>query len=60
MKVREYIVMAECIERGVEYGYTRAYKHDDNPSEEFIKETIAQAVQNEICEYFIFDEQNDE
>lgn len=60
MKVREYIVMAECIERGVEYGYARAHKHDDNPSEEVIKEAIAQAVQNEICEYFIFDEQNDE
>ena len=60
MKVREYIVMAECIERGVEYGYARAYKHDDNPSEEVIKEAIAQAVQNEICEYFIFDELGDE
>jgi len=60
MKVREYIVMAECIERGVDLGYHRAHKHDDNPSEDTIKEAIALAVQNEICEYFIFDELGDE
>ncbi len=60
MKVREYIVMAECIERGVDLGYHRAYKHVDSPSEDAIKEAIALAVQNEICEYFIFDELGDD
>lgn len=53
--INEYKIMSECVERGVEYGYMRAYKHNDDPSEEFIKNEIMEHVMNEICEMFGFD-----
>ena len=33
MKANEYKILEECVERGVDYGYQRAFKHTDNPSE---------------------------
>lgn len=41
MKIRsEYNLICDCIERGVEIGYYRAYKHTDNTGEEMIKHEI--------------------
>lgn len=56
MRVNEYLVLSDCVERGVEYGYHRAYKYTDEPSPESIRNEVCQAVLNEICEYFIFGE----
>ena len=64
MKVKEYIVMDECLERGVSVGWMRAFKHLDMPDElwEFleknehhIKDAIVQCVSNDIYEHFDFD-----
>ena len=54
--VKIYPVMARCIEEGVAYGITRAYKHTDSPSKEQIKEAIEQAVIDELCIWFKFDD----
>lgn len=55
MKPKFYPILTDCIERGVQFGLNRAYKHDDNPP----RDVIAQAVENEIMiqlhEYFVFD-----
>lgn len=47
-----YKLIVEAVEAGIAYGYHRAYKYADDPSEEYIKEQLAQAVLNEICDRF--------
>jgi hypothetical protein len=54
MQVKEYTVLTDCVERGVDYGMTRAYKHTDTPTTEYIKNQIVDAVLLEISEYFTF------
>lgn len=56
MKVNEYFVLSDCVERGVEYGMSRAYKHTDFPTNEQIKIALIDAVLLEISEYFNFDD----
>ena len=55
MKVKEYTVLVDCIERGIEYGMNRAFKHSETPTRAYIGEQIADAVLLEISEYFTFD-----
>ena len=55
MKVKEYTVLTDCVERGVAYGMSRAYKHSDTPSADYINQQITDAVLLEINEYFTFD-----
>ena len=61
MRAKEYNLMLQCIETGVMLGWNRAHKHGDNPDPQHIRDQIEQAVVNEICEWFDFDEvkQND-
>lgn len=54
MRVNEYKILRECVERGVSWGLIRAVKHTDTPSEEARKETIIDAVMLEIGDNFIF------
>ena len=57
MRVRAYPVLADAVEAGVRYGWRRAYKYISTPSEDDIREAITQAVLNEICEAFSFDDE---
>lgn len=59
MKVREYTLMQDCVERGIRLGLARARKHDDDPSEERMSEHILSAVMLEICESWKFDADED-
>ena len=43
------------VEEGIRYGWQRAYKHTDHPTEDGFKTAIEQAVMNAICEVFEFD-----
>ena len=56
MKVRAYPVLCRAIEDGVTYGWRRAHKHVDAPDAQTIEEQIVTAVVNEICQYFDFDD----
>lgn len=56
MKPNTFRIIQEAVENGVALGYNRAYKHSDAPSEEVMKQQIYEAVMNEICEWFVFDE----
>jgi hypothetical protein len=56
MVAKEYNVMQMAVSAGVEYGYNRAHKHTDSPSEDQIKEFIIKAVMDDICEWFVFEE----
>lgn len=60
MKVREYVLLRECVEKGVQRGLHRAYKHSENPDHDQVCAQIENCVMAEIIEYFIFpDEEND-
>jgi hypothetical protein len=56
MKAKEYNLIAQCVETGVMLGWNRAHKHDATPEDEAIRDAIEQAVLNEICEWFDFEE----
>jgi len=56
MKAKEYNLMSMAVENGISYGYSRAFKHTDTPTEEAIRNAIYEAVMNEICENFTFDD----
>ena len=55
IQVKVYPVLERAVDAGVNYGYRRAHKHTDKPSEETIKEAICQQVMNELCEALEFD-----
>ena len=56
MKVKEYPVIKDCVEAGVSYGYTRAFKYQDEPPLDHIVATITDAVMAEMCEYIKFED----
>ena len=59
LEVKVYTVLEECIESGINWGFIKAYKHDDNPSEDKIKEELLRAIMLNISEKFNFPEFND-
>lgn len=60
MKPKSYQLLIQCIEDGVAYGYSRAHKHTDNPSEDMIKDNIENGVLNAIHEWFYFPQEFDD
>lgn len=61
MKIKsEYAILAECVERGVEIGYARAFKHADNPDPLLLRQAIYGSVLSEVSEYFSFDDEGAE
>jgi hypothetical protein len=56
MKPKIRVILEQAIEEGVRYGYSRAHKHIENPSEGAVIEAIEDAVMSQIYEYFDFDE----
>ena len=55
MKANDYMVLERAIEEGINYGFVRAYKHTEKPSEDDVKEAVNLAVMTAICEWFSFD-----
>lgn len=55
MKANEYLVMNQAVEDGVAYGWMRAHKHVENPTEDQIKDAIVEGVMSTICQWFMFD-----
>ena len=60
MKPKFRNVLELAIEQGVRYGYNRAFKYIENPSENTIVESIAEQVMNSIDEWFDFEENNND
>ena len=56
MKPKEYALLEQNVEDGIRRGYSRAYKHADNPTEEQIVDAIHNAVMGGICEAWTFDD----
>ncbi len=57
MKPKFRVILEQAIEEGVRYGYRRAHKHVEHPTEESICEHIEKQVMSSIYEYFDFEEQ---
>lgn len=56
MKPRLIPLLEQCIETGIQRGWDRAFKHDDNPPEDMVRERIREAIWLELYEWFDFDE----
>ena len=54
--VRVYALMERAVEDGVRVGWSRAHKHEDDPEPETVRMAVADAVLNELCEWFSFPE----
>ncbi len=58
MKVKFRVILEQAINEGTRRGYCRAFKHNEDPSEEVICETIEECVMSQIYEYFTFDDED--
>lgn len=58
MRINEFAVMAECVERGVTAGWTIG--HEDGLQPAAIQDRITQEVLDRICELFVFADAYDE
>lgn len=56
VRIDLYRLIADAVERGIAYGWSRAYKHTDTPEPDSVKQDIEDAVMNELCEFIQFDE----
>ena len=52
MKPKMLPVLEMCIENGLTYGYSRAFKHTDDPTEDQITQAIKDAIMHELYEWF--------
>lgn len=52
MRAKEYALLEMAVRTGIEYGYTRAHKHTDTPSETAVIDSIQMAVMNDINDWF--------
>ncbi len=59
MKPKIHVILSQAIEEGVRRGYSRAFKHNVDPSEEIICETIEECVMSSLYEYFTFPNDED-
>lgn len=48
-------LLERCIETGFDLGWARAHKHTTTPDEAHLKAQIANAIWQEIHEWFSFD-----
>ena len=58
MKPKFRVILDQAISEGVLRGYRRAFKHNENPTEETIIETIEDCVISSLYEYFTFPEED--
>jgi hypothetical protein len=58
MKPKLHKILETAVEQGVSYGFSRAHKHIENPSEGAIIDSIVEQVMNSLDEWFDFDDVN--
>lgn len=60
MKPKTSVVLEHCIETGLRLGYTRAFKHTDNPDEYTIIGKQHDAIMEEIYQWFDMENMNED
>ena len=58
VKLNAYAVISRAVEEGVTYGYNRAHKHTETPTEDQMVEAIQNAVMSALCEVMVFNEED--
>jgi hypothetical protein len=56
MKPNFHKILEMAVEQGVSYGYRRAHKHIENPTEGAIIDNIVEQVMNSLDEWFNFED----
>jgi hypothetical protein len=59
IRVNAYAVISRAVEEGVAYGYMRAHKHVDSPTEAHLTSEVTDAVMGALCGVLDFDAQTD-
>lgn len=54
-RVNAYGILSRAVEEGTRYGWSRAHKYTDNPSEDTILNAIQDMVMAAISDVFIFE-----
>jgi hypothetical protein len=57
MRPKFHKVLETAIEDGVKYGYSRAHKHVENPTEGAIIDSIVEQVMNSLDDWFTFEDE---
>ena len=57
MKPNFHKILEMAVEQGVSYGYRRAHKHVENPTEGAIIDNVVEQVMNSLDEYFDFEDE---
>jgi hypothetical protein len=57
MKPKFRKVLEIAVEQGVSYGYCRAHKHVENPTEGAIIDSIVEQVMNSLDDWFEFEDE---
>jgi len=56
MKPNFHKILEMAVEQGVSYGYRRAHKHIENPTEGAIIDNVVEQVMNSLDEWFNFED----
>jgi hypothetical protein len=56
MRPKFHKILETAVEEGVRYGYRRAHKHIENPTEGAIIDNVVEQVMNSLDEYFTFED----
>jgi len=57
IRLDTYKIIDSTIENAIRYGYVRAHKHIENPSENHMIQEIHHAVMNDLCDILKFDDE---
>jgi hypothetical protein len=60
MKAKTRVVLEQAIDEGIRIGYRRALKHQENPDESWVIESIVNEVMNCIDLYFDFEKNSND
>jgi hypothetical protein len=55
VRFNAYEIISRAVEEGVAYGYRRAHKHTDKPTEAQMTTEIENAVMNSLSEVLVYD-----
>ena len=58
MRPNTYVILQRAVEEGALLGYRRAFKKVENPTEEFIVESLTDAIMLTVSEVFEFSHQS--
>lgn len=56
VRINAYEVISRAVEEGLRYGYRRAYKYTEDPSEEHILEELRNTVMASLSEVLQYDD----